>query len=740
MLCDSDGMRVKPACLLLTLSLFGCGGASVSVNGSGSTVATGSAILPAPTAPTGLTATPSDAQIALSWNADAGATSYILERGVASGGPYTSIGTAPSASYTDTGLTNGTAYFYVAVAVNSTGQSSSSAEVAATPDAAVAAGATATVPPAPSAVAASAGDAQVGLTWTVSAGASSYQVKRASAGGGPFSVIAAPTTTSYADMGLANGNAYYYVVSALNSAGESTNSNQVSATPMGTATASSPPAICPIPFTADTRAATVTVGSGTAASCTETAFANALAKGGVIRFNCGGPATITLTSQKTLRTDVDTTIDGQGNITLDGRGTTRLLHYYSANWQATKTTVTIQNMTLQNGAAGGTAIPAAPAPCSQGTKLDGGGGAIYMRDGKLRVWNTIFKNNEGAAVGPDVAGGAIYTLGSLGTIIVGSTFQSNHAANGGAIGALFGNLSIYNSRFSSNHATGNGANSINSACHVGGGESGNGGNGGAVVIDGSENYAVNVCGSTFTSNAAGAGALGGAIFRTPDGAIQTTTIDRTALIGNTAPKGGALYFHNSNLVITASTLSGNIAGSGGALFADGTTLNFSNDTFADNVAQKGLGGAIFLSGNGGSLQNVTFVGNQSSGGLGYFAAAIGGFTALNISNTVFSENTSKDCGSPMACSAGNSSGQHDLQWPQTHAVCANLDHACTSGTVFRSPELGVLRGNGGPTQTVAPLLGSPAVGIGQNCPPTDQRGVARPSTGCTAGAIEGALP
>jgi len=103
-----------------------------------------------------------------------------------------------------------------------------------------------------------------------------------------------------------------------------------------------------------------------------------------------------------------------------------------------------------------------------------------MRDGKLRVWNTIFKNNEGAAVGPDVAGGAIYTLGSLGTTIVGSTFQSNHAANGGAIGALFGNLSIYNSRFSSNHATGNGANSINSACHVGSGESGNGGNGGAV--------------------------------------------------------------------------------------------------------------------------------------------------------------------------------------------------------------------------------------------------------------------
>ena len=515
--------------------------------------------------------------------------------------------------------------------------------------------------------------------------------------------------------------------------------SQVSAMPLSAAKATSPAAICPTPFGSDTRATSVIVGSGTAASCTERALANALAKGGVIRFNCGGPATIKITSQKTLRTDVNTTLDGQGIITLDGQGATRLLHYSSPNFQATNTTVTIQNILLQHGAARGTPIPVAPTPCSQGTQIDGGGGAIYVRDGKLRVWNTIFKHNEGAAEGPDVGGGAIYVVGSLGTTIVSSTFESNRAANGGAIGALFGDLAIYNSRFISNQATGHGANSIKSSCHVNGGESGDGGNGGAVAIDGSENYAVNVCGSTFTSNIGGAGALGGAIFRTPNGAMQTTTIDRTAFIGNTAPSGGALYFHNSNLVMKSSTLSGNTAGGGGALFADGSLLKFSNDTFADNVAQKGLGGAIFLSGNGGSIQNATFVGNQSSAGSGYFAAAIGGFTALNITNSLFSENTTRDCGSPMTCSAGNN-GLHDLQWPRTHAVCANADRACTSGTVFRNPELGVLRGNGGPTQTVAPVLGSPAVGLGQNCPSTDQRGVARPLNGCTAGAVEGALP
>ncbi len=69
----------------------------------------------------------------------------------------------------------------------------------------------------------------------------------------------------------------------------------------------------------------------------------------------------------------------------------------------------------------------------------------------------------------------------------------------------------------------------------------------------------------------------------------------------------------------------------------------------------------------------------------------------------------------------------------------NADRACTTGTVFSNPQLDVLENNGGPTQTAAPLPGSPALGIGRNCPATDQRGVARPLNGCTAGAVEGAI-
>ncbi|MFC5470377.1 cellulose binding domain-containing protein, partial [Cohnella suwonensis] len=75
-------------------------------------------------------------------------------------------------------------------------------------------------------------NAQVALSWTASAGATSYTVKRATTSGGPYTNVATGiATTTYADTGLTNGTTYYYVVSATNAAGESANSSQASATP-----------------------------------------------------------------------------------------------------------------------------------------------------------------------------------------------------------------------------------------------------------------------------------------------------------------------------------------------------------------------------------------------------------------------------------------------------------------------------------------------------------------------------
>lgn len=88
-----------------------------------------------------------------------------------------------------------------------------------------------TVPQAPAALRGLAGDTQVALTWIGATNITSYKVKRTTNNGGPYNTIASIATTNYTDIGLTNGSTYYYVVSALNPAGESSNSAQVTVVP-----------------------------------------------------------------------------------------------------------------------------------------------------------------------------------------------------------------------------------------------------------------------------------------------------------------------------------------------------------------------------------------------------------------------------------------------------------------------------------------------------------------------------
>ncbi|MGA9672387.1 MAG: Ig-like domain repeat protein [Terracidiphilus sp.] len=88
-----------------------------------------------PLAPTGLTATPGSAQIALAWTPSLTATSYNVLRSTTNGGPYTTVGTSTTTSFTNTGLTNGTIYYYVVAAVNTAGAGADSTQVFAEPGA-----------------------------------------------------------------------------------------------------------------------------------------------------------------------------------------------------------------------------------------------------------------------------------------------------------------------------------------------------------------------------------------------------------------------------------------------------------------------------------------------------------------------------------------------------------------------------------------------------------------------------
>jgi hypothetical protein len=202
----------------LLLLLPGCG--SYGGGGGGTTL---------PPTPTGLTATAGNAQVMLVWTASTGATSYYMKRSTTTGGPYTQIATQTATSYTDTGLTNGTKYYYVVSAYNSAGQSANSTEVSVTP------AALPTPPPAPTNLTATAGNAQVALTWAVSTGATSYNVKRSLTSGSGYVQGGTSTAATFTDMGLTNGTTYYYVVSGVNASGEGANSSQVTATPVNAA-------------------------------------------------------------------------------------------------------------------------------------------------------------------------------------------------------------------------------------------------------------------------------------------------------------------------------------------------------------------------------------------------------------------------------------------------------------------------------------------------------------------------
>ncbi len=69
------------------------------------------------------------------------------------------------------------------------------------------------------------------LTWAASAGATSYRVKRSATDGGPYTTVTTTSGTTFTNTGLTSGVTYYFVVTAVNAAGESGNSPQASAIP-----------------------------------------------------------------------------------------------------------------------------------------------------------------------------------------------------------------------------------------------------------------------------------------------------------------------------------------------------------------------------------------------------------------------------------------------------------------------------------------------------------------------------
>jgi hypothetical protein len=156
----------------------------------------------------------------VNWTALLGAAGYNVKRSTVAAGPYTTVIVTTTNAAVDTGLTEGTQYYYVVTAFNGLGESANSAP----------SGVLIPIPPipdVPTGLSATAAIGQVSLSWNASLNAAGYNAKRSTALGGPYTTVAAVSTNAALDASVTGGTRYYYVVTATNGTGESAASSPV---------------------------------------------------------------------------------------------------------------------------------------------------------------------------------------------------------------------------------------------------------------------------------------------------------------------------------------------------------------------------------------------------------------------------------------------------------------------------------------------------------------------------------
>lgn len=432
-----------------------------------------------------------------------------------------------------------------------------------------------------------------------------------------------------------------------------------------------------------------------------------------------GPQVIQITADFAISTagsplyhgDQDLTVDGDGHVVSGSAADTGFLHSISLDGLVTIRDLTVRDFHLVNS---NHAVTVA----SRG-EVD----HVTFTDN-----DTVF---DGAALG------AQYQV-----TVHDSTFLRNHAGRyGGAVDG-FG-ITIEDSTFEGNVA--------DDQC-------------GAAVLYGGSEPSGTITGSTFTENRAegGTDGVGGAICAIHGhladnrfvanhadgrgGAVFTydAPIERTTFTANTSDDGGGAV-HAGVLDVDDSTFAANVAPTGGAAQAEkavssGTaSVDVTNSTFTGNRSTV-TGGVLDNSGTfAGStrLRYVTFSGNRS---VGPGADVSAGADGMTVYGTVFTDPE----GAPSCASAGPVRSSYSYA---TDGSCALVGPGDVQDGP--SPGLGPLADNGGPTDTMAPLTGSPlleAIPLDACAADllVDQRGLSRPRDsdettpdyGCDVGAVE----
>jgi len=216
--------------------------------------------------------------------------------------------------------------------------------------------------------------------------------------------------------------------------------------------------------------------------------------------------------------------------------------------------------------------------------------------------------------------------------------------------------------------------------------------------------------------------------------ISNSTLSGNSSSGNFAGDGGAIANENGTLIVSSSTFSGNSGSEGGAIDNDGTA-SITNSTFSGNSAEF-AGGAISNEGQAVTIANSTFSGNSTANEGGAISNNTTAGT-VSIGGSIVAANSGGNC-------AGGQAGINDKGYNLEDGPRASCGFSPSSHDIIgQNPLLGPLEDNGGPTQTMALLAGSPAIDqiplAGGLCPATDQRGAPRPGgsqRACDIGAYE----
>ncbi|HQU84993.1 MAG TPA: choice-of-anchor Q domain-containing protein [Pyrinomonadaceae bacterium] len=234
---------------------------------------------------------------------------------------------------------------------------------------------------------------------------------------------------------------------------------------------------------------------------------------------------------------------------------------------------------------------------------------------------------------------------------------------------------------------------------------------------------------------------GGAITGNDGGEL---IIEKCVFENNEASGGGAIYVTAfSVFTIKDSTFRNNQAiDNGGAIFADNYDQTITSSTFSGN--QSANGSAVFLSGVGfattSEITNSTFSGNTSTSGstiVHAFNSGVANFKHITVANNTATAEAVYNIASASQTNLANSIVSLNSSGNINISVTQNA-----SNLIGGNPLLGALANNGGETQTLALLTGSPAIDAGSSVSgiTTDQRGAVRPNgTNPDFGAFESGI-